>query len=157
MTSCETLTYLTEVCGAQYDTCHSIEEKREIMRMWIKQFVRGTHELYWEFAFADNNKEIVDGHCNHVLHEYFDNEEVIEITGLVNTGPNIFKDCSWEINNYKNEQICSTKVSNLTQEFGNLKDKDGKRIGYPDGYAPQITKPSHWKYCSWKMKHDIDH
>ena len=61
MTSCEHLTYLTQVCGSNYDACHTKEEKREIMRMWIKQFVKGTNEIYWEFAFADNNKEIVDG------------------------------------------------------------------------------------------------
>merc|ERR1711872_64758 len=155
MTSCEHLTYLTSVCGAHYDTCHTKEEKREIMRMWIKQFVQGTHELYWEFAFNDNNKEITDGNCNHILNEYFDKEEVAEVTSLVNTGPNTFKNCSWEIQGLKNKMICSTKLSNLTKEFGNLIDKEGNRIGY-DNHVPQITKPSHWQYCSWKMQHSIN-
>merc|ERR1712168_1292024 len=39
MTSCEHIRHLTEVCGAPYDTCHSVKEKRDIVRMWIKQFV----------------------------------------------------------------------------------------------------------------------
>jgi len=125
--------------------------------MWIKQFVRGTHEVYWEFVFADNNKEITDGHCNHILNEYFDEEEVAEVIGLVNTGPNTFKNCSWEDPpGFKNIRICSTKISNLTKDFGNLIDKEGNRIGYPNGYAPEITKPSHWQYCSWKMQHSIN-
>ena len=51
-TSCEYLTHLVHECGAHYDTCHSRQEKREIMRMWMKQFVRGTHEIYWEFVFV---------------------------------------------------------------------------------------------------------
>ena len=71
------------------------------MRMWIKQFVRGTHEVYWEFAFSDNNKEIKDGNCNNILNEYFDTEEVAEVTGLVNTGPNTFKNCNWEHQGYE--------------------------------------------------------
>ena len=157
MTSCEHLTYLTSVCGAHYDTCHTKEEKREIIRMWIKQFVQGTHELYWEFAFNDNNKEITDGNCNHILNEYFDKEEVAEVTSLVNTGPNTFKNCSWEIQGLKNKMICSTKLSNLTKEFGNLIDQEGNRIGYNNhDHVPQITKPSHWQYCSWKMQHSIN-
>jgi len=156
ITSCEHLTYLTQVCGSNYDTCHTKEEKREIMRMWIKQFVKGTNEIYWEFAFADNNKEIVDGDCNHILNEYFDEEEVDEITGLVNTGPNIFEDCSWEINNKKDVKICSSKVSNLTQKFGILLDKDGTRIGKYDKNFFERTIPSHWQYCSWKMKKAVD-
>jgi len=158
MTSCEHLTYLAQVCGAVYDDCHTREEKREIMRMWVKQFVQGTHELYWEFAFSDNNKEIVDGDCDHILNEYFDAEEVVEITGLVNTGPNIFDNCSVDIPGLKHEWLCSTKISNLTQKFGVLKDKDGKRIDHADGaWIEQITKPSHWKYCSWKMRHSMYH
>ena len=96
MTSCEALTYLTQVCGAHYDDCHTNKEKREILRMWIKQFVRGTHELYWEYAFSDNNQEIVNGDCDHVLNKFFSKEEMVEITDLVNTGPNIFFDCSNE-------------------------------------------------------------
>jgi len=151
MTSCEHLTYLTQVCGAHYDTCYSAEEKREIMRMWMKQFVQGTHELYWEFAFSDNNKEIVDGDCNHILNQYFDAEEVVEITGLVNTGPNMFDKCSL----FQHDFLCSTKISNLTQQFGVLKNKDGNRIDY-ENYE-LISKPSHWKYCSWKMRHSMYH
>ena len=69
MTSCEHLTYLAQVCGAHYDDCHTREEKREIMRMWVKQFVQGTHQLYWEFAFSDNNREIIEGDCNLILNE----------------------------------------------------------------------------------------
>jgi len=158
ISSCDHLTYLVQVCGAHYDACHSPEEKIEIMRMWIKQFVQGTHELYWEFAFSDNNKEIVDGDCNNILNEYFDAEEVVEITGLVNTGPNIFDNCSVDIPelNIKDDWLCSTKISNLTQKFGVLIDNNGKRIGYPAG-AEKITIPSHWKYCSWKMQHSLYH
>jgi len=161
MTSCEHLTYLTQECGSYYDTCHTKEEKREIMRMWIKQFVKGTNEIYWEFAFADNNKEIVDGDCNHILNEYFHEEEVGEITGLVNTGPNIFEDCSFFqlqsiINNEKNDKICDSKVSNLTQRFGILLNKDGTRIGKYDKNFYDRTIPSHWQYCSWKMKEAVD-
>ena len=33
LSSCEHLTHLTGVCGAHYDTCHSVQEKREIMQM----------------------------------------------------------------------------------------------------------------------------
>ena len=99
MTSCEHLTYLVQVCGAHYDDCHTNKEKREILRMWIKQFVRGTHELYWEYAFSDYNLEIVNGDCDHILNEFFIKEEMVEITDLVNTGPNIFIDCSNEWGN----------------------------------------------------------
>jgi len=157
MSSCDHLTYLVQVCGAHYDACHSPEEKRDIMRMWIKQFVQGTHELYWEFAFSDNNKEIVDGDCDHILNEYFNDEEVVEITDLVNIGPNMLKTCSVDIPGLKHDWLCSTKTSNLTQQFGILKDKDGNRIGYSNGYVEDITRPSDWKYCSWKMKHGMDH
>merc|ERR1712215_608770 len=156
-TSCEHLTYLTQVCGAHYDACHDKEEKREIMRMWIKQFVRGTHEVYWEFAFSDNNKELIDGECNNILDEFFDDEEVDEIIGLVNTGPNLFDTRHFELSDLKHEMIYSTKISNLTQRFGVLKDKDGNRIGFGNNYPEEITLPSHWEYCSWKMKHYIDH
>jgi len=157
MTSCEHLTYLTSVCGSHYDACHTKEEKREIMRMWIKQFVRGTHEVYWEFAFSDNNKEIKDGNCDHILNEYFDTEEVAEVTGLVNTGPNTFKNCSWDIRGLINIQICDAKISNLTMEVGNLVDEEGNRIGFSSkAYVPEVTRPSHWQYCSWKMQHSID-
>jgi len=159
MTSCEALTYLTQVCGAHYDDCHSNQEKREILRMWIKQFVRGTHELYWEYAFSDNNWEIVNGDCDHILNKFFSKEEMVEITDLVNTGPNIFSDCSNEWGN-KN---CSGERKNLTEGFGSLVDKDGSRIYVEDynlGFRAQLhggfTLPSHWKYCSWKLKHTID-
>jgi len=58
----------------------------------------------------------------------------------------------------KHEWLCSTKISNLTQTFGVLKDKNGKRIDYIDGAGyEEITKPSHWKYCSWKIKHSMYH
>ena len=158
MSSCEHLTYLTQVCGAHYDACHTAEEKREIMRMWMKQFVQGTHELYWEFAFSDNNKEIVDGDCDHILNQYFDAEEVVEITAIVNTGPNLFDNCSIDERGLEHEWLCSTKISNLTQEFGVLRDKDGLRIDYRnDTWTEDWTKPSHWKYCSWKMKHKLYH
>merc|ERR1719312_780803 len=100
---------------------------------------------------------MVDGDCNQVLNEYFDDEEVVEITDLVNTGPNVFNNCSIDIPGLKHDYLCSTKISNLTQQFGILKDKEGNRIGYSDGYVEDITKPSHWGYCSWKMKHGIDH
>jgi len=154
MTSCEYLTHLTTVCGAHYDTCHSVEEKRQIMRMWIKQFVRGTHEIYWEGAFADAIQEIVDGKCNDVLNEYFNNEEVVEITGLTNSGPNSYEEEIIEVlDNYR--ILKNTKVSNLSQSFGVLKDTAGNRIGYTNHY-PFLSKPSHWTYCSWKMKHNID-
>ena len=96
MTSCEALTYLTQVCGAHYDDCHSNEEKREILRMWIKQFVQGTHKFYWESAFSDNNLKIVNGDCHHILNKFFSKEEMVEITDLVNTEPNLFFDCSNE-------------------------------------------------------------
>merc|ERR1712179_586669 len=138
-TSCSHLTYLIQVCGGHYDTCHDKEEKREIMRMWIKQFVRGTHEVYWEFAFSDNNKEIIDGDCNDLLNEFFDDEEVDEITNLVNAGPNQFEDCGFEIDNFKFDRICSTKVSNLTQNFGVLIDNAGKRIGFSKYYTKEHT------------------
>ena len=79
---------------------------------------------------------------------------MVEITGLVNTGPNMFDKNS----GFQHEWLCSTKISNLTQKFGVLKDKDGNRIGYENGAGSElITKPSHWKYCSWKMKHSMYH
>jgi len=153
-TSCSHLTYLIQVCGGHYDTCHDKEEKREIMRMWIKQFVRGTHEVYWEFAFSDNNKEIIDGDCNDLLNEFFDDEEVDEIISFVNTGPNLFEERLNDYGSLKHEMLKNTKVSNLTQNFGVLKDKYGKRIG--SDKIEEVTIPSHWKYCSWKLKHTID-
>jgi len=159
MTSCEALTYLTQVCGAHYDDCHSYKEKMEILRMWIKQFIRGTHELYWEYAFSDNNLEIVNGDCDHILNKFFSKEEMVEITDLVNTGPNIFLDCS----NEWGKKNCSGGKNNLTEDFGRLVDKDWNRITVEDidlRMRAQLhggfTLPSHWKYCSWKMKHAIE-
>ena len=113
ISSCEHLIHIVQVCGAHYDACHTAGEKTEIMRMWIKQFVQGTHELYWEFAFSDNNKEIVDGDCNHILNQFFDAEEVVEITGLVNVGPNMFDNCSVDLPGLKHEWLCSIRISNL--------------------------------------------
>jgi len=150
MTSCEALTYLTQVCGAHYDDCHSNKEKREILRMWIKQFVRGT----WKSAFSDNNLKIVNGDCHHILNKFFSKEEMVEITDLVNTEPNLFFDCSNEWGR-----------KNLTQRFGKLVDKDGNRITQftedldlevRDKLSGFFTPPSHWKYCSWKMKDAIE-
>ena len=69
LTSCDFLKHLTEECGAHYDICHSPQEKNEIIRMWIKQFIAGTHEVYWEFYFLDDNQEIIDGKCNGILRE----------------------------------------------------------------------------------------
>merc|ERR1712179_359385 len=161
MTSCEALTYLTQVCGAHYDDCHSNKEKMEILRMWIKQFVRGTHELYWEYAFSDNNLEIVNGDCDHILNKFFSKEEMVEITDLVNTEHNIFFDCS---NEWENKN-CLVEKSNLTQGFGRLIDKDGERIrNFTEDFDLEMRAhlyggfplPSHWKYCSWKMKHEIE-
>jgi len=158
MTSCEHLTYLAQVCGAHYDDCHTREEKKEIMRMWVKQFVQGTHEIHWEFAFSDNNMGIIHGDCNHILHEYFDSEDVAEIADLVNAGPNLWKNCTVDLRRSKQDWLCSTKISNLTQKFGIMKDKDGHRIGvgYRTGWG-DVTYPSHWKYCSWKIKHALDY
>ena len=48
------------------------------MRMWMKQFVQGTHELYWEFTFSDKNKEILDVDWDHILNQFFDGDEVVE-------------------------------------------------------------------------------
>jgi len=153
LTSCEHLKHLTGVCGAGYDTCHSVQEKREIMRMWIKQFIRGTHEIYWEGAFADDIQEIVDGECNDILSEYFNKEEVAEINGLTNSGPNSYKEDIIEfLDNYR--ILRNTKVSNLSQPFGVLRDSAGNRIDHHK--LVQLSKPSHWTYCSWKMKNNID-
>ena len=126
------------------------------MRMWIKQFVRGTHELHWEFAFADNNQQILDGDCNHILKAYFDEKEIAEIIILINTGPNTFEDVTYEFGDTKHLMVRTTKISNLTETFGVLKDTVGNRIGYNEPYDGPATKPSHWQFCSWKMKHNID-
>ena len=88
--------------------------------MWVKQFIRGTHEQYWEYAFADNNQEIVEGDCDDILTEYFDREEAAEITDLVNAGSDDY--------NETDKKICSTKASNLTHTFGTMINKDGKNI-----------------------------
>merc|ERR1712179_343455 len=104
---------------------------------------------------------IIHGDCDHILNEYFDNEEVAEISDLVHAGPILWKNCTvdlhWDWSDQsKQDWLCSTKISNLTQKFGIMKDKDGKRIGV--GYRePYVTYPSNWKYCSWKIKHAIDY
>ena len=153
LSSCEHLRHLTGVCGAHYDTCHSVQEKRKIMRMWIKQFVRGTHEIYWEGAFSDGFQEMVDGECNNILNEYFNDEEVAETIGLTNSGPNSYKEEIIKVfDNYR--ILKNTKVSNLSQTFGVLRDLAGNRIGHEDHEF--LSKPSHWTYCSWKMKHNVD-
>ena len=150
ISSCEHVRFLTEVCGAHYDTCHSAREKREILRMWIKQFVRATHEVYWEFYFADDNQEIKEGKCNNILRRFFEEEELPELLSLIDSGPNTFREEEsevWENVTY----LVPTKVSNLTQDFGTMLDTAGERL--PSKIA--FGEKSHWAYCDWKMAHII--
>ena len=87
------------------------------MRMWIKQFVRGTHEIYWEGAFADGIQQMVDGECIDILNDYFNDEEVTEIISLTNS---VYNSCKEKIltvfDNYR--ILKNTKVSNLSHTFG---------------------------------------
>jgi len=156
MTSCEYLEHLTGVCGAHYDECHTKQEKKEIMRMWIKQFIRGTHEVYWEFAFIDDNQKIINGECNEVLKEFFEDEEIPEILSLINSGPNTFREYKTTIGGDNFTMLIPTKISNLTEKFGILVDKDGNSLG--DSSSNDLLvygRPSHWKYCMYKMKQNI--
>ena len=158
MTSCEYLEHLTKICGAHYDDCHSIQEKREIMRMWIKQFIRGTHEVYWEFLFTDDNQKIINGECNEMLEEFFDEEEIPDILRLIDSGPNKYRELENTFGDDNYTMLIPTKISNLTRKFGVMVDQDGNRIGgYNTKYEFQEiwSTPSHWKYCMWKMKHNI--
>merc|ERR1712208_181609 len=97
---------------------------------WIKQFIRGTHKVYWEFAFTDDNQEIINGKCNEVLKEFFEDEEIPEILRLINSGPNTFKEY---VNTFKEHEnftmLIPTKISNLTEKFGIMVDKDGNSLG----------------------------
>ena len=54
--------------------------------------------------------------------------------------------------------MTTNKISNLTQKFGVLVDTKGTVLGgYPShSFLQLVAKPSHWKFCSWKLKHDID-
>jgi len=155
MTSCDYLEHLTRVCGAHYDGCHKTQEKREIMRMWIKQFIRGTHEVYWEFAFTDDNQEIINGKCNSALKEFFEDEEIPEILSLINSGPNTFREKERAaIENFT--VLIPTKISNLTQNFGIMVDQDGNSLGESSSNSfPVYGRPSHWKYCMYKMKQNF--
>ena len=103
------------------------------MMMWIKQFIRGTHEQYWEYAFADNNQEIVEGDCDDILTEYFDREEAAEIT---DAGPDDYNET--EDLFYQSQQPHT--------HIWNSVNKDGKRIGYTKniiwilyGHPSQVT------------------
>ena len=82
--------------------------------LWIIQFVRRTHKLHWEFALADNNQRILDGDCNHILKDYFDDKEIAEIISLINT----FEDVIYELGDEKHLMVRTTRINNLTETFG---------------------------------------
>ena len=105
-------------------------------RMWIKQFIRQTFSL--TEVFEDKNQEIKSGQCNETLREFFNQNEVDEIINLIVT--------EHDFDNYV--------YSNITQKFGVLVDKEGKRLGSNQSFL-RTTLPSHWTYCSWKLTKDM--
>eukprot|EP00092_Neocalanus_flemingeri_P017428 GFUD01018852.1.p1 GENE.GFUD01018852.1~~GFUD01018852.1.p1 ORF type:complete len:408 (-),score=75.56 GFUD01018852.1:170-1393(-) len=142
-TSCGYLEFLVDVCGAQYGVCHGEEERREIMRMWIKQFVRET--VRKANRHEDNSTEIKTGQCNHRLSEFFNLEEVDEITDFVEDA---YKR-KFETNEI-NYLLINYRSNISTHDFGVLLDKDRKEIGsqYSNDY-------SSWIYCTWKLTKDL--
>jgi len=133
-TSCEFLKKLIGVCGAHYKVCHPEQERREIMRMWIKQFVRETikgFSLKFDDIAGDwnNGQDIKIGQCDTELGEFFDQHETEEITSSIGSH-------TWR--------------SNITQDFGKLVDESGGKLDEHHG-----TLPSQWGYCSWQLTKDL--
>jgi len=97
-TSCEYLMFLTDECGAFYNFCHHEEERKQIMRMWVKQFLRETiiQVGIASGKFVDEGKEISTGKCSKHLNKFIDQKDVDEINCTVtdailfNSLPNLF-------------------------------------------------------------------
>lgn len=153
-TSCEFLSFLTRVCAAQYRECHPQEERRSIIRMWIKQFVRET--VAEVDHFEDKASSIKNGDCNNILDEYFNEEEVEDIVSLIAAPMKVKEDI--------NPKTLGNIFTNITYpRFGFLLDEEGDVIDFPTNatatqynkkYSP-ATLPSHWEFCSWKLTKDL--
>jgi len=145
-TSCQFLRILTTTCGDHYKDCHEDEERRSIMRMWIKQFVR---ETMTKNRFEDKAPSIKNGDCNDLLDEYFSEDETKEIVKVM-AAPIIQKGIS-----------SKNLYTNITYpRFGFLLDQEGEVIEFATNatekdYSQPATLPSHWEFCSWKVTKDL--
>ena len=128
------------------------------MRMWIKQFVRGTHEIYWEGASADGIQQMVDGECIDILNDNFNDEEATEIISLTNS---VYNSCKEKIltifDNYR--ILKNTKVSNIFQTFGtgwHLSQMDPQLYQLsavsPNNYTNVIVNCFANKYSHWQSQ-----
>jgi len=146
-TSCEFLKVLSKTCGDSYNDCHSKEERRSIMRMWIKQFIRET--ITKVGRFEEKAPSIDSGECDDFLSEFFSKDEVGEIVKAM-AAPVKQKGVS-----YKNQH------TNITYpRFGFLLDEEGEVIKFvttatEKHYSRPATLPSHWEFCSWKLNKDL--
>jgi len=137
--SCDFLRHLVDVCGKSYDQCHTPEEKKEIMRMWIKQFIRETlKSLWWTFddkypLETTGGISIKSGECDTDLGQYFETSEIEEIKSFIGED---------------NESFSPYYDKNITQEFGIMVDENMERMS-------DTRLPSQWKWCSWQLTRDM--
>ena len=92
-----------------------------------------------------------------MLEEFFDVEEIPEILSFINSGPNTYEEYENTFGPENYTMLIPNKISNLTRKFGVMVDPSGNRIGYDTKreFEEIFARPSHWKYCMWKMKHNI--
>merc|ERR1711970_597996 len=115
--TCQYLRFLTQVCGAEYTRCHTEEERKLIIRIWIKQFLR---EVVYEVGrFEDDGVDMKSGKCNDILSQFFDENELKEMLDMIRS-PDFQQEGFPRGYNF---------FSNITSaQFGVLKDEDGDDI-----------------------------
>jgi len=130
--SCEYLQTLTTKCGSVYGLCYTMEEQRQIMKMWVRQFIREL--VRYPGEFVDNGMEIMNGDClNNTVNTFMDQFEVEQIKSMIITEEN-------------------HKLLNLTCPMYVVYDKDGsERQVYDHPYSKSLSLPSFWGWCQWKL------
>merc|ERR1711936_117867 len=149
--TCQYLRFLTQVCGAVYTRCHTQEERKLIIRIWIKQFLREV--VFRVGRFEDDGVDMKSGKCNDILTQFFDENELKEMLDMIKSPD--FKKGGFP-RGYNT-------FSNITVgEFGVLKDEDGDDISIEDmsknissSDSKELTLPSHWEYCEYQVAKDL--
>merc|ERR1711970_509402 len=149
--TCQYLRFLTQVCGAVYTRCHTQEERKLIIRIWIKQFLREV--VFRVGRFEDDGVDMKSGKCNDILTQFFDENELKEMLGMIRS-PDFQKEGWPRGYNF---------FSNITSsQFGVLKDADGDDIGIENtseyitsADSSSLPLPSHWEYCEYRVAKDL--
>jgi len=130
--SLDVLKGLVENCGAYYDLFHTPKEKKTIMSMWLKQFIRYVYMNSWQFS--DKAKAMKTGQGKDILLQYFDEKEV-SLAAL------LLSDKRWKYISYgMNEKV---------YENGSIAWIPG--VTYEHYPNESLSLPSHWNMCKWKL------